>query len=86
MYYYPKSLFWLKHVVGNHQVLEKQDVDLSVMGDWITAKAQSLGRIIHTWIKCSQCLSLHCLVFINQNKQDILYVNYDPSVIIQFLG
>ena len=48
MYYYPKSLFWLKHVVGNHQVLEKQDVDLSVIGVLITAKARSLGRIIHT--------------------------------------
>jgi len=48
MYYYPKPLFWLKHVVGNHQVLEKQDVDLSVIGVLITAKARSLGRIIHT--------------------------------------
>ena len=85
MYYYPKPLFWWKHVVGNHQVLEKQDVDLSVIGDLITAKAWSLGRIIHTWIKRSQCLNLHCLVLINQNKQDILYLISDPMVIRELM-
>ena len=43
-------------MVGNHHVSEKQDVDLSVTGDKITAMAQSQGRIIHKELNATNAI------------------------------